>query len=458
MINKQEVMDFSEKLGLEARVIEKDYVLGWLLAGINNHPAIADSWVFKGGTCLKKCYFETYRFSEDLDFTLKSAEHLSMEFLQKVFAEIAEWVYEQSGIEIPADSISFDIHPDPAKKYVEGKIGYVGPFGRTRGNVTKVKLDLSANEILVLEPVLREVHHPYSDRPEGGINANCYAYEEVFAEKIRAMAERLRPRDLYDVIHLYRHQDMLEDRSKISSALEKKCAIKGIAVPTFQSIANHTGKEDLIQSWEHMLKHQLAVLPAFDSFWNELAEFFEWLIAGTVKAQPASLASIGASESVWAPSRVLRPQDLSAHIERIRMAASNRVCIHLLYSNEQRTVEPYSFRTSKDGNLLFYGFHREDSEIKAFTVSKIQRVEVTDIPYTPRYRVEINTSLFSAPSLSQTLPRRAKPFHHGPTYIVQCTSCGKRFSHTTRDTSLRPHKTPGGYDCSGRHGVIMEIK
>jgi len=28
------------------------------------------SWAFKGGTCLKKCYFETYRFSEDLDFTL----------------------------------------------------------------------------------------------------------------------------------------------------------------------------------------------------------------------------------------------------------------------------------------------------------------------------------------------------------------------------------------------------
>ncbi len=27
-------------------------------------------WVFKGGTCLKKCYIETYRFSEDLDFTV----------------------------------------------------------------------------------------------------------------------------------------------------------------------------------------------------------------------------------------------------------------------------------------------------------------------------------------------------------------------------------------------------
>ncbi len=63
-------MDFTGEFGLAAQVIEKDYVLGWVLAGIFNHPVIGSSWVFKGGTCLKKCFFETYRFFEDLDFTL----------------------------------------------------------------------------------------------------------------------------------------------------------------------------------------------------------------------------------------------------------------------------------------------------------------------------------------------------------------------------------------------------
>jgi predicted nucleotidyltransferase component of viral defense system len=56
-----------------------------MLAGINGHNELAESWVFKGGTCLKKCYFETYRFSEDLDFTLRNEEHLDQEFLQTVF-------------------------------------------------------------------------------------------------------------------------------------------------------------------------------------------------------------------------------------------------------------------------------------------------------------------------------------------------------------------------------------
>ncbi len=71
MIDKREILETASALRLLPHVVEKDYVLGWLLAGINAHPALATSWVFKGGTCLKKCYFETYRFSEDLDFTLR---------------------------------------------------------------------------------------------------------------------------------------------------------------------------------------------------------------------------------------------------------------------------------------------------------------------------------------------------------------------------------------------------
>ena len=109
MIDRQEIMDFSREFSLAPNIIEKDYVLGWVLAGIAAHPEIGQSWVFKGGTCLKKCYFETYRFSEDLDFTLADPEHLTEPFLAATFKQISEWIYEQSGIEIPADTIRFEI-------------------------------------------------------------------------------------------------------------------------------------------------------------------------------------------------------------------------------------------------------------------------------------------------------------------------------------------------------------
>ena len=116
MIDRRELLASAGNLGLLANVVEKDYVLGWLLAGIYNHPALKDSWVFKGGTCLKKCYFETYRFSEDLDFTLPDASHLNIDFLTTTFREIGEWVYEQTGIEMPPDKIYFEVFRNRRRK------------------------------------------------------------------------------------------------------------------------------------------------------------------------------------------------------------------------------------------------------------------------------------------------------------------------------------------------------
>ena len=85
MIDRRELLASAGNLGLLPNVVEKDYVLGWLLAGIFQHAALKDSWVFKGGTCLKKCYFETYRFSEDLDFTLSDESQVSLDFLIATF-------------------------------------------------------------------------------------------------------------------------------------------------------------------------------------------------------------------------------------------------------------------------------------------------------------------------------------------------------------------------------------
>ena len=85
MIDRREILEAASSFSLLPSIVEKDYVLGWILAGINAHEELTESWVFKGGTCLKKCYFETYRFSEDLDFTLRNEDHLDEEFLQPVF-------------------------------------------------------------------------------------------------------------------------------------------------------------------------------------------------------------------------------------------------------------------------------------------------------------------------------------------------------------------------------------
>src|SRR5437879_12402196 len=100
MIDKREMLEAASSFSLLPNIVEKDYVLGWILAGINAHEELSEMWVFKGGTCLKKCYFETYRFSEDLDFTLRNEDHLDDEFLRHVSAEFITWVTEPSGLNI----------------------------------------------------------------------------------------------------------------------------------------------------------------------------------------------------------------------------------------------------------------------------------------------------------------------------------------------------------------------
>lgn len=79
MIGRADLVVRVKEWGLREDVVEKDYVLGWVLWGIAEHPRLGNAWVFKGGTCLKKCYIETYRFSEDLDFTVLPDESITPE-------------------------------------------------------------------------------------------------------------------------------------------------------------------------------------------------------------------------------------------------------------------------------------------------------------------------------------------------------------------------------------------
>jgi predicted nucleotidyltransferase component of viral defense system len=88
MISRAALQARVREWGLTEEVVEKDYVLGWLLWGIGSHAALRDSWIFKGGTCLKKCFVETYRFSEDLDFTVLEGGPLRPDDLMPVLARL----------------------------------------------------------------------------------------------------------------------------------------------------------------------------------------------------------------------------------------------------------------------------------------------------------------------------------------------------------------------------------
>lgn len=473
MIDRQEVMEFAREFGLASQVIEKDYVLGWMLAGISADPDIGQSWVSKGGTCLKKCYFETYRFSEDLDFTLTDPAHLDEEFLLVTFTRIAQWIYDQTGIEIPGETIRFELYDNPrGNRSAQGRVGYRGPMMR-RGDAPRIKLDLTNDEVLVLDPVVREVHHPYSDRPEEGIQIRSYSFEEVFAEKTRALAERGRPRDLYDVIHLYRHDELRPDRGVIFDTLERKCEFKGIPIPTLASI-DADRRVELEADWAAMLGHQLPALPPFEQFWQELPALFDWLHGTIEKAsKPAiEVAARGGAvvDDTWRPPAMAQAWHTSTPLEIIRFAAANRLCVDLAYQGSHRLVEPYSLRRTRDGNLLLYAVKHDTGEDRSYRVDRIEGALATQTSFTPRYAIELTpvgpisapptarrSSPFSAPRPARRVSGRRKT-NHGPKYVFECMYCGKKFTRSSYDSSLNPHKDKQGYPCPGRIGTYVETK
>jgi len=388
VIDKQEISDLARELSLDLHVVEKDYVLGWLLAGISANPELAQSWVFKGGTCLKKCYFETYRFSEDLDFTVTDESQLDEDYLLRTFRQVVEWIYDESGIEIPAEKIRFKLSMLEGGRYAEGRVYYIGPLLQKR-NLARIKFDLTSKEKLVLPAQRREVHHPYSDKPDAGIHVLSYCFEEVFAEKIRALAERERPRDLYDVVHLYRHDEIRPDRNVVLSTLKEKCAFKGIPVPTSESLLRQDARLKLEAEWQDMLAHQLPVLPSLDQFWNEIPRVFGWLYGEMEKPIFGSIQSDESVDVSWQPPAMVHAWRTAVPLESVRFAAANRLCVNLQYQNSWRLIEPYSLRRSSDGKLLLCAARHDTGETRTYRVDRIQGIEVSPTSFTPRYLIEL---------------------------------------------------------------------
>ncbi|HEY2934403.1 MAG TPA: nucleotidyl transferase AbiEii/AbiGii toxin family protein [Acidobacteriota bacterium] len=460
MISSAEIQEFAAELGLQPRIIEKDYVLGWLLAGIYQHPVLSQSWLFKGGTCLKKCFFETYRFSEDLDFTLTDAAHLDEAFLHEHLGQVCGWIYETSGIEMPLTNLRFDRYQNRRGQYcVQGRISYRGPF-RPGGDLPRVKLDLTADELVVGRPQVRDVFHPYSDCPEGGIRSLCYSFEELVAEKMRALVQRLRPRDLYDVVNLYRRNDMPADRDVVFSILSEKCDFVAIPIPTFAVLDQMSEKAELAQEWSNMLAHQLPFLPPFEQFWAELPNIFAWL-HGAIRPAPVSIPLVEAVDTTWRPPAAARPWGAPVPLEIIRFAAANHLCVDLKYQGTWRLIEPYSLYRSSEDNLVLRAVKHQTGEPRSYRIDRIEGARATETSFSPRYAIELTPSgpLTVTASTAGYHPRSLRPppgLFHEPRYIIECPVCRKRFTRKLYDLTLREHKDQNGVPCWERSAVFIE--
>lgn len=410
MISRFDLDQRVREWGLREDVVEKDYVLGWVLWGIGSDEILSTFWAFKGGTCLKKCYLETFRFSEDLDFSVLPGGPVRSEEVRPYLDRLLQRVHNESGIAFDGQAPRLTTHA--SGNYTEGRIYYRGP--RNARNVASIRVDLLASEAVVRPTVLQPIAHAYPDTLPEPATVRCYGFEEVFAEKVRAMGERSRPRDLYDIVHLFRRRDLRHHSDIVREVLAEKCAHKGIPIPSLQLLTESPQRGDLETEWGNMLAHQLPELPPFESFWSELPTLFAWLNGEVGEDELEPVATAEELDEVWQPPATLWSWGMGVPVESIRFAASNHLCVELGYQGTARLIEPYSFRRTKAGHLLLFAIKCQTRELRGYRLDRIQSVRVTTTPFRPVHIIEIGGSgPVSAPRLRHSRVA-SRPRHPSP--------------------------------------------
>lgn len=333
-------------------------------------------------------------------------------------------------------------------------------------------MDLTQHEPVLDAPEARSILHPYPDQLPQDATVLAYSLDELLAEKTRALYERTRPRDLYDVVYLAENQSEAFDLVHVRELFAAKCEKKNLPVPTFEEITRIVrSDEELRAEWENMLAHQLPVLPALDGVLERLPSLLEWIekpeVVPAARMLPPAPIPAGAAP---VPAAGIQYWGGGSPLEVIRFAGANRLLIEFDYNGRHRVAEPYSLRTAETtGNLLLYAWEPGAAHVKAFNVANMSGVRTTRTSFQPRYRVELMSAgpMTAPPAARRTrtaqyrtrpAPRRRRPTGFGPTYVFECPYCRKRFRHSGNDSSLGKHKDAAGRDCPGRTGYLLEIQ
>ena len=259
--------------------VELDYTLSLMLVAIARHPLAAKSLIFKGGTALKKCYFGSqYRFSQDLDFTLIG--DLNKDQLDQIIAEITK----QAGNAANAydQNIGFTVkpykeqepHPHEQQAYIiKAQLPWHGQ------PLTKIKLEISRDELILKPTVLRNIIHEYGESFKEQLQV--YALEEILAEKYRGLLQnqqkmqqrtwiRSRVRDFYDLWHILEQFREELDLTSFQDLFMQKCQYKSIEFSDPDQFFAPNYLQRIKPDWEQFLSMLIENLPEFDELVNKL--------------------------------------------------------------------------------------------------------------------------------------------------------------------------------------------
>ena len=272
------LLEARKRLGLPWEVLERDYLLSWILAGIGQTEALKETLVFKGGTALKKCYFGDYRFSEDLDFSAVGSfptDEAMKSAMEETCARAVKLVDPYAPVEISCERYTErDPHPGGQEAFtVRARLPWQ-PASHTR-----IRVEVTVDEKVLKPCSRRTVLHEYGEPLQADILV--YSLEEIVAEKLRAILQhaealkergwsRSRARDYYDLWRILDSYRKRLDLSDFAAFLRQKCSVRNVTFAGSDAFFPKTMLAMIEESWEQGLGSLVPGLPSFKMVIGEL--------------------------------------------------------------------------------------------------------------------------------------------------------------------------------------------
>jgi predicted nucleotidyltransferase component of viral defense system len=244
--------------------VEKDYVILWVLKALAQSWAESPEWIFKGGTCLRHCYYPGYRFSEDIDFSCHNGSDNVNRSVQRLEVAALQ-AQSESGLTLAVKPAKWSAGQEQLEIGIEYSRG-----GARRQALPAVIVHLTFDEPILAPTATRDVTPPYSDLEAFGVA--CYSKLEIVAEKLRALLQQQekwpRPRDLYDVWFILCQQREPVPTKQLRELFEAKCAVRGIT-PDPRHLVSINLQEWNRAAWHTQLLPTLDHGPDYDRVWSE---------------------------------------------------------------------------------------------------------------------------------------------------------------------------------------------
>lgn len=190
--------------------VEQDLVISRALVCLYSDPQISNALVFRGGTALNKLFIKPpARYSEDIDFVQKNSEPIGPT-INKIRDVLIAWLGE------------------PKWKMTERSVKLIYSYEAIGGLPTKLKLEINTTEHFQVLPLRNEHFAVESDWFAGRCQVVTYELAELMATKLRALYQRRKGRDLFDLWHVLKNN--LVDMDLVIDIFQKYCAKDNIQV------------------------------------------------------------------------------------------------------------------------------------------------------------------------------------------------------------------------------------